>query len=97
MTIVIVMASVAGYVAHQTRRYTDILAHGWRDLVNYAIGVVGSIPFAVLLLRLQPRQDGDDESRCLVAMIIGFVSFGAGVVLGWLLDTINTQIGDSDG
>lgn len=94
MTIIIMaIASVAGYAAHLLRRYTDSLAHGWRDLSNYAIGIVGAFPFALLFYRSQPRDERDNSNRFIVAYIMAFVSFGAGVVFGWLLDTVASEKG----
>lgn len=89
MTIVLLLvSSIAGFVTHGTRKYTDQLTRGWREIANYAAGVVCVFPFALIFYRGQPHDNRDDSNRFTVAYILAFVSFGAGVVFGWLLDTI---------
>lgn len=82
----LVIAALAGFAAHALRPALSRLSSGWRDLSAYAVGVLSTLPFIVLLYddldRLSPRK------RLISSYLLGFLSFGAGVSAGWLADTI---------
>jgi len=92
MIVLMLISIVGGLVIHQTRRFTDSLARGWSDMTNDAIGVLAAFPFAFLFYRWTRPNDGgvtmDEDAKFTIAYFFGFVFFGIGVVLGWLIDTI---------
>lgn len=48
----IIITSIAGFLMHQLRRITEVMfRRGWRDLIHYAIGIVGTLPFARWVFR----------------------------------------------
>jgi len=85
-----VLSVIVGLLAHQTRRVTCNLPHGWRNLSEHVIGVVAAFP-AFLLFRRKLR-NGKDRSD--VAWWLAFLGVGLGVAGGWLLDTGMDDLGE---
>jgi len=82
----LIVATIGGFIMHYTRRQTNRMPHGWRELTNYSLGVASSFPFVWLFW----RGLGDDvkpAKRGFVAYLLGFLGVGAGVALGWLADS----------
>lgn len=84
----LILSALIGYLLHLTQRYTDPLARGWRDLTNYAIGVVGTGP-AFLLWWARLKDVGNPMNRAFLAFVLSFIGVGSGVGLGWMLDTFD--------
>lgn len=82
----LILSAVLGLALHQTRRYTEPLPHGWRDLTNYAVGVVGTGP-AFLLWWLRLKDVSNPHNRAFLAFVLSFVGVGSGVAVAWMLDT----------
>lgn len=77
----------AGIALHQTASITQKMANGWGYLAGIAIGVEGTYPaFVVLMKRLGLRDDV--IARASAAYQLAFLSIGIGVALGWLFDTL---------
>jgi hypothetical protein len=83
----ILAAALGGLVAHQTIHVTARISHGWRNLAEHAVGVVGAYPFFLIFRR--SLRNGVDRSDS--AYWLAFLWFGAGVALGWLVDTLRGE------
>lgn len=84
MMIEIILSSLAGLFLHQTRRATARLPRGWRDLTNYAVGVAGTFPLFVFWNYRLRELNG---RRAYISYLLSFLSVGAGVAAGWMIDT----------
>ena len=89
MMIESLLATVGGFFMHQLRRITEKFPNGWEQLTSYVIGVLGVLPFFLLFVRRLKKR----EYRCFISFVFAFLFAGAGVALGWLVDTMM----DSDG
>jgi hypothetical protein len=83
----LILSSVLGFLLHQTRRYTDPLPHGWRELTNYAVGVVGTGP-AFILWWARLRDVSNPLNRAFLAFLLSFTGVGSGVAAAWMLETL---------
>lgn len=82
----LILSAVMGMLIHQTRRYTDPLPYGWRELTNYSVGVAGTGPVFILWwARL--KDVGNPLNRAFLAFVLSFIGVGSGVAAGWMLDT----------
>ena len=89
MITLIFITTIAGFAAHQLRRVTNQFATGWRELMNYGIGAVGLLPFGMLFHNhLEERRRSESFA---IAYILTVVSFGIGVIAGWIFDEIEIQ------
>lgn len=84
MTMILVCAVVGGLVAHQTRRFTEMFAPGWQDLLRDAIGVLGMLPFGSALFRRNRRRWNGDSYD--IAYLLTALAFGSGVIAGYIID-----------
>jgi hypothetical protein len=85
----ILLASTGGLLLHQAKRITIRAPHGWRELTDHTIGVVGTLPFAWLFWR---RLDtAKPPHRAIAACLLAFLCVGIGVAFGWLLDTLQDK------
>ena len=78
---------LGGLLLHQTRRVVERMPSGWERLASYAIGAAGAFPFIGLFW----SRLGDEVKpvkRGFAAYLMGFLSVGAGVALGWILDSL---------
>lgn len=82
----LLIAMAGGFVMHIARRKTNKMPHGWRELTNYAMGVAGSFPFVWIFWR-GVGEEVKPSKRGFIAYLLGFLGVGAGVALGWLVDT----------
>lgn len=85
MTLKFAAAVMAGFVSHQARPFLLRFAHGWRDLLLYALGVIGAAPFVALFHDELPSLPA--RRRFLISYFLGFGAYGFGVLLGWLHDS----------
>ena len=86
MIVELFIATVGGFIMHLSRRQTNRMPHGWRELANYSLGVAGGFPFVGLFW----RGLGDEvkpAKRGFAAYRLGFLCVGAGVAIGWLADS----------
>lgn len=86
----IAAAFVGGFLLHQTRPSIARLSDGWRELTSYAIGIIGSFPFAVLIHR-ELHGVNDVDHRFTLTWIVTFCAYGAGVAIGWLWRTLTSN------
>lgn len=82
----LIVATIGGFILHLFRGHTNRMLHGWRELTNYAMGVAGSFPFVWLFWR-GIGEDVKPGKRGFMAYLLGFLGVGAGVALGWVVDT----------
>lgn len=75
-----------GIGLHQTASITQKMPTGWGYLAGIAIGVEGTFPAFVILLKRFGLND-DVIIRASAAYQLAFLSIGIGVALGWLFDT----------
>jgi len=82
-----VLAFLWGLALHQTSSITRKMPQGYQEIIGTGIGVVGTAPVALVAWR---SLDGikDHDARFLAGYFGGFLPIGAGVVAGWLIDTI---------
>lgn len=85
MILKLVSAFMAGFMAHQVRPFMLRFAHGWRDLLLYATGVLCAAPFVMTIY--DEFDDFNPRTRLVVAYFGGFFAFGLGVLVGWLHDS----------
>jgi hypothetical protein len=79
-----------GIAMHQTRRTTETWPYGWRNNAEHAIGGVGMLlAWPHWYARLHDMPDG--KRRGWVALALAFLSVGAGVVIGWVLDGVGEK------
>jgi membrane associated rhomboid family serine protease len=80
-----VAAALAGYAAHQTHRWFEMSFNGGLGLLaRYAFGVSLVYQFARSIFQ---SLDGEDDMRRFdLAWWGAFVPFGAGVLIGWIVD-----------
>ena len=83
----LVVSALGGFLAHQFRRVTERMPHGFRQLASYAIGVVFAFPFVCLFWK---RLEGN-KHRSAIAYLLGFLGFGTGIAGGWMIDTIGDE------
>lgn len=86
----IILTTLAGFLAHRGKRYTDRFPDGWRELANYSIGVAAVLPFVGLTWRGLRGVKGEAK-RGALAYLLAFFSFGAGVAAGWVADTLKGE------
>lgn len=78
------LASILGGIAaHQTRRITEQLTPGWRNITEHGVGVLCVYPFFLWFRR--SLRNGKDRSDAAYGM--AFLGVGIGVAFGWLIDT----------
>ena len=76
-----------GLALHQTASITHKAPSGWGYLAGLAIGVEGTFPVFLAILR-KLKVPAEIISICGMAYQLAFLMVGAGVALGWLLDFI---------
>lgn len=78
-----VTAALAGYVAHQTSAWFDRhFSGGLGQVARYAFGVLLVYPLA----RWMYRRASENDARFDSAFWGAFCPFGAGVLIGWIVD-----------
>jgi len=85
MAVFFIAVMAAGYALHQTSRVTKTLPDGWNTLTDYAIGVMGVLPFFDITLKLLGFTD-EQILKASMAYLATFVTFGVGVSWGRLND-----------
>lgn len=83
----LLISIVGGLLLHQSKRIVDRMPGGWDRMSAYAIGYLGTLPFVSLFW----RGLGDEikpAKRGFAAYMLGGIGVGAGVALGWLIDTL---------
>ena len=73
-----VAAIVAGMIYHQAEKHTAKLADGWGSLTNYVIGVTGTMPFFVLLMKMF-GMDEKEIIKAVTSFLVAFLAVGIGV------------------
>lgn len=73
-----VIAIVAGGFYHQAEQHTAKLSDGWGILTNYVIGVVGTLPFFVWLMKLF-GMDEKEIVKAFTSFLVAFLAVGIGV------------------
>jgi hypothetical protein len=86
----LLLSAALGGFLHQTRHYTDHLPHGWREMTNYSLGVIGTGP-AYILWWLRLKDVNNPLNRAFLAFILAFIGVGSGVAAGWMLDTFQSD------
>jgi len=82
----ILIASLGGLAGHQSRRFTRNMEPGWRNLIEHAVGGALLMPFVVLFL---DTDDKTQNERVTFAYVTALFSVGAGVALGWIIDSLS--------
>jgi hypothetical protein len=86
----LILSAVMGGLLHQTRRYTNHLPYGWRELTNYTVGVAGTGP--VFLLWWARLKDMTSlNNRAFLSYILSFIGVGSGVAIAWMIDTFQHE------
>jgi len=85
------IAAGGGFIVHLTRRYYEnvIIAAAILNLVSYSLGVLGVLPFAMLIWRHLSTEAGTREKRSdlfAASYLLAFLSFGIGVFVGWMVE-----------
>ena len=78
---------LSGLALHQTSSITQNMPTGWGYLAGLVIGVEGTFPVFVILMRRLKVPD-DVIIRASAAYQVAFLLVGCGVALGWLLDIL---------
>ena len=73
-----VCATMAGIIYHQAERHTAKLADGWGSLTNYVIGVIGTLPFFVWLMKILGL-DEKEIVKAVTSFLVAFLAIGLGV------------------
>lgn len=87
ITLLMILYSALGFLAHVTRRWTteDIRGEGWRNLTRYSIGVSLVFPLATYMFMI--LDDIKEQAlRFMVAYLLAFLPFGTGVAIGYKYD-----------
>lgn len=81
----ILIATLGGLAGHQSRRFTRHMEPGWRNLIEHAVGGALLLPFLLMFI------DNDEHHRekTTLAYLAALFSVGAGVALGWILDSLS--------
>lgn len=81
----LIISAIFGLAAHQTRRITEVMPHGWQNLSEHAIGVLGLL---VLWPHWYSRLTGFEhgKKRGWVSLALSALGFGIGVAAGWVAD-----------
>lgn len=77
----------AGLALHQTASITHRMPVGWEQLAGTAIGVEGTFPLFVLMMK-RLGLDEETRMRASAAYQLAFLCVGIGVAIGWLVDTM---------
>jgi len=78
---------LAGLGLHQTASITHKMPEGWEQLAGTAIGVEGTFPLFVILLK-RLKVPNDVIVLASAAYQLAFLMVGIGVAIGWLIDTL---------
>jgi len=78
---------LVGLGLHQTASITHKLPEGWEQLTGTAIGVEGTFPLFLLILKKQ-KFTNQQIAHAGVAYQIAFLFVGIGVAIGWMMDTL---------
>lgn len=76
-----------GLALHQTASITHKAPAGWGYLAGLAIGVEGTFPVFLSILK-KLKVPAEIITLCGIAYQVAFLMVGAGVALGWILDFI---------
>lgn len=90
MLIETILAMLGGFGLHQTKRVVDHMPTGWDRLASFAIGVAGALPF-VALFWTRLGDEVKPAKRGFTAYLLGFLTVGCGVALGWLVDSLRNE------
>ncbi len=82
-----VSAMAGGLAGHQSRRFTQHIESGWRNLSEHGIGGLLLLPF-LLMLWIGLGGDKKEIPRLTAAFCMSLLGVGAGVSMGWLLDNM---------
>ena len=77
----------AGLCYHQTASLTHKMPAGWGQLAGYAIGVEGTYPLFVVLLR-RLKVPAEFIVMASAAYQVAFLLVGIGVSIGWFFDSV---------
>jgi len=78
---------LGGLAGHQSRRFTQHIESGWRNLAEHGIGGILLVPF-ILLFWLANGGDVKDIPRLLASVLMALLGVGAGVSVGWMMDQL---------
>lgn len=73
-----ITAIFAGVILHQAERHTAKLADGWGSLTNYVIGVIGTVPFFVWLMKILGLSERE-VVKATTSFLVAFLAIGIGV------------------
>jgi uncharacterized membrane protein YeaQ/YmgE (transglycosylase-associated protein family) len=73
-----ICAVFAGMIYHQAERHTAKLSVGWGSLTNYAIGVIGTLPFFAWCMKVLGMSE-DEIIKAVSAFLTAFLAVGIGV------------------
>lgn len=92
----ILLNVLLGFLAHLFRDIaTGHMKRAWEDISNYAIGVSSVFPLSFLMFCSLRHEVKSNSTRFIVAYVLSFVSFGAGVVLGhWYKPVVKGKYSD---
>lgn len=90
-----ICAIFAGMIYHQAERHTADLADGWASLTNYVIGVVGTLPFFALLMKIF-GMDEKDIVKATTSFLVAFLAIGIGVSGARWLDMLIPRFTDTE-
>jgi len=82
-----ITALAGGLAGHQSRRFTQHIESGWRNLAEHGIGGLLLAPF-LLVMYVALGGDRRELPRLFAAFGLSLLGVGAGVSIGWLLDNV---------
>lgn len=91
---VFVTAMLGGFCLHLAGGLFDVMSARWSTLARYASGVMCSFPFCLVIFCIVDIPD--DITRFIVSYLLGFGFFGAGVFVGYWIDTIREKHHEDD-
>ena len=78
---------LAGMGLHQAASFTQKLPLGFESIVGSAVGIEGTFPLFLLMLKSQGASKKEIE-RAAATYQLSFLCVGIGVAAGWLVDFV---------
>ena len=85
--VVSLFGALLGFCLHKTDKYIGDISAGWgNNIIRYTVGVIGTYPvFAIF------NRKFEGNARGFLSYFAAFTSFGAGVVLAWIVETLRSK------
>lgn len=91
LLIKLVAALMWGFATHQAAPALAVLSPGLSRITSYGVGIMAALPVGVAVNR-EFVDIKDQDKRFLVAFLSTFFAYGAGVALGYLVQTITESL-----